>query len=69
VAYLVPQIPPGAVANSINDVCVDEKRTIYAVDRLKGGLYTMELTIKCGCVPSKPDCQHQNARCGEDWTA
>jgi hypothetical protein len=45
VAYFVPPVPPGAQANSVNDVYVDENRTIYAVDRLKGGLYILELTI------------------------
>jgi len=33
------------VANSVNDVYVDENRIIYAIDRLKGGLYILELTI------------------------
>ena len=45
VAYFVPQIPPTARANSVNDVYVDENRIIYAIDRLKGGLYILELTI------------------------
>jgi len=45
VAYFVPPVPAGAQANSVNDVYVDENRTIYAVDRLKGGLYILELTI------------------------
>ena len=45
VAYFVPPIPQGARANSINDVYVDENRLIYAVDRLEGGLYILELTI------------------------
>jgi hypothetical protein len=44
-AYFVPQKPPTAPANSVNDVYVDENRIIYAVDRLKGGLYILELTI------------------------
>ena len=42
VAYFVPQVPEGAPANSINDVYVDENQLIYAVDRLKGGLYILE---------------------------
>jgi hypothetical protein len=29
----------------INDVFVDENRTLYVVDRIKGGLYILELTI------------------------
>ena len=45
VACFVPPIPAAAPANSVNDVYVDENRTIYAVDRLKGGLYILELTI------------------------
>ena len=45
VAYFVPQVPSTARANSVNDVYVDENRIIYAVDRLKGGLYILELTI------------------------
>jgi len=45
VAYFVPEVPAGAQANSVNDVYVDENRTIFAVDRLKGGLYILELTI------------------------
>jgi len=45
VAYFVPPVPAGAQANSVNDVYVDEHRTIYAVDRLKGGLYILELSI------------------------
>ena len=45
VAHFVPQIPPQVPANAINDLYVDENRIIYAVDRLKGGLYILELTI------------------------
>ena len=45
VAHFVPQVPPTARANSVNDVYVDENRIVYAVDRLKGGLYILELTI------------------------
>jgi hypothetical protein len=29
----------------INDVLVDERRVVYAVDRLIGGLYTLELQV------------------------
>ncbi len=42
VAYFVPPVPEGAAANSVNDVYVDENQLIYAVDRLKGGLYILE---------------------------
>jgi hypothetical protein len=41
----VPEVPPTARANSVNDVYVDENRIVYAVDRLKGGLYILELNI------------------------
>ena len=41
-----PSRPPTAPANSVNDVYVDENRIVYAVDRLKGGLYILELTIR-----------------------
>ena len=42
IACFVPRIPEGARANSVNDIYVDENRLIYAVDRLKGGLYILE---------------------------
>ena len=45
VAYFVPPIPEGATANGINDVYVDENGIMYVVDRLKGGLYILELTL------------------------
>ena len=45
VAYFVPDIPEGAPSNGINDVYVDENGIMYVVDRLKGGLYILELTI------------------------
>ena len=45
VAYFVPEREDAAPANGINDVYVDEKGLLYAVDRLKGGLYILELTI------------------------
>ncbi len=45
VAYFVPEIPDGAPSNGINDVYVDENGIMYVVDRLKGGLYILELTI------------------------
>jgi hypothetical protein len=44
-AHFVPQAPFAARANSVNDVYVDENRTVYAVDRLKGGLYILELML------------------------
>jgi hypothetical protein len=45
VAHFVPEVPSTARANSVNDVYVDENRIIYAIDRLKGGLYILEMTI------------------------
>ena len=45
VAYFVPQIPEGAPSNGINDVYLDENGIMYVVDRTKGGLYILELTI------------------------
>ena len=45
VAYFVPEIPEGAPSNGINDVYVDENGIMYVVDRLKGGLYILELNI------------------------
>ena len=45
VAYFVPQIPEGAPSNGINDVYLDENGIMYVVDRIKGGLYVLELTI------------------------
>ena len=47
VAYYVPEAPRGSRAGAvqINDVLVDERRVVYAVDRLIGGLYTLELQV------------------------
>lgn len=44
VGHLVPAPPPGSPvgAAQINDVFVDERRLIYAVDRYAGGLYVIE---------------------------
>ena len=47
VGYFVPGAPKlspkGAV--QINDVWVDEKGLVYAVDRFGGGLYVIEMTV------------------------
>jgi hypothetical protein len=47
IAYFVPGAPPlspvGAV--QINDVFVDERRIVYAVDRFAGGLYILEMEL------------------------
>jgi hypothetical protein len=45
VAAFVPSLVEGASSVGINDVFVDENRTLYVVDRIKGGLYILELTI------------------------
>ena len=45
IAYYVPPIPEGGDFVAINDIYVDENRIIYAIDRVKGGLYILELTI------------------------
>ena len=47
VAYCVPDAPRGSKAGAIqiNDVFVDERRVVYAVDRLIGGLYVLQLDI------------------------
>ena len=47
VAYYVPQTPEGAPPIWINDVYVDERGLIYAIDRgnSKTGLYILEMTI------------------------
>jgi hypothetical protein len=47
IAYYVPgahkMSPAGAI--QINDVWVDERRVIYAVDRFAGGLYILEMNV------------------------
>ncbi|ETX00319.1 MAG: hypothetical protein ETSY2_39315 [Candidatus Entotheonella gemina] len=47
IGYYVPEAPPGshAGATQMNDVYVDENRLIYAIDRIAGGLYILELTV------------------------
>ena len=35
--------PVGAV--QLNDVYVDDRRLVYAVDRFVGGLYILEMTL------------------------
>ena len=45
VAYFIPDEPPGVGAVNINDVYVDENGLIYAIDRLAGGLYILEMEI------------------------
>ncbi len=45
VAHFVPQLTEGAPSVGVNDVYVDENGIMYVVDRLKGGLYILELTL------------------------
>jgi len=47
VAYHVPAPPRGSRAGAvqINDVFIDERGLVYAVDRLVGGLYVLEMTV------------------------
>jgi hypothetical protein len=47
VGHYVPEAPAGSPVGAIqiNDVYVDENRLIYAIDRMSGGLYILELTI------------------------
>jgi len=47
IAYFVPGAPPMSRAGAIqiNDVWVDERGIVYAVDRFAGGLYVLEMTI------------------------
>jgi hypothetical protein len=42
--YLIPEAPPGLPAIQLNDLHVDENGLIYAIDRIKGGLYVIEFT-------------------------
>ena len=45
VAYYIPAYPEGMNGVNINDVYWDEKGLIYAIDRFKGGMYVLELTL------------------------
>jgi hypothetical protein len=45
VAYYVPPIPEGASSMWINDVYVDERGLVYAIERVKGGLYIFEMEL------------------------
>ena len=46
-AQYVPESPRGSRAGAvqINDVFVDERGVVYAVDRLTGGLYVLEMDL------------------------
>ena len=43
VGYYIPPAPKGCPSIQINDVYVDERGLVYAVDRVKGGLYILEM--------------------------
>ena len=47
VAHFVPPAPPNSPAKSIqiNDVHIDENAIVYAVDRIVGGLYILEMNL------------------------
>ena len=47
VAHYVPEPPKGARTGAVqlNDVYVDDRRIVFAVDRHIGGLYVLEMTI------------------------
>jgi hypothetical protein len=47
VAWFVPPAPAGAPAGTvqINDVFVDDRGIVFAVDRHAGGLYTLEMSL------------------------
>jgi hypothetical protein len=45
VAYAIPPAPEGCASVMINDVYVDEKGLVYALDRVKGGLYIFEMNL------------------------
>jgi len=47
VAYFVPPGPPGSSkkAIQINDVLIDERQIVYAVDRIVGGVYILEMQV------------------------
>jgi hypothetical protein len=42
VAHWIPECPPHQAAAQINDVYVSEDLTIYATDRVNGGVYLLE---------------------------
>jgi hypothetical protein len=45
VAYAVPPAPEGCASIMINDVYLDEKGLVYALDRVRGGLYIFEMNL------------------------
>ena len=47
VAWFVPPAPKKSSARAIqiNDVYIDERRVVYTVDRIIGGLYVLEMKV------------------------
>jgi len=45
VAYNVPTAPKGLPSIQINDIYVDERGLVYALDRMGGGLYIFEMQL------------------------
>lgn len=41
VAHWIPETPPGQAAAQINDLYVDEDRTVFVSDRVNGGVYIL----------------------------
>jgi len=44
IAHWIPECPPGQAACQINDVFVSDDHTIFATDRVGGGIYILEPT-------------------------
>ncbi len=44
IAYFVPKAPAGTSSIQMNDILVDADGLIYATDRVRGGLYILEMT-------------------------
>lgn len=44
IAHWIPECPPGQAAAQINDVFVAEDHTVYATDRVNGGVYILAPT-------------------------
>ena len=43
-AHWIPECPPGQAASQINDVFVSDDHTIFATDRVSGGVYILKPT-------------------------
>ena len=44
IGHIIPEAPDGMPAIQMNDLHIDENGIIYAIDRVKGGLYVIEFT-------------------------